>query len=424
MPRVNYLEVIATATPHTPLQWVTDRTMEFLCPNGHNFVTQPSLLLHGRVSCKFCHADKSILIAGQQFSKLLGRKRFSKRVSLTSPYAHSGTMTFFCTRHGTFEATRNTIRTRAFSCRDCQSEHSSKHRVLPHDSYAERVKAFGVEVLDRYVGSATPIRHLCTKHGYVGTAKPERLTQLQKPSVFCCHCKEENRTNARALARATVHTKAAKSYIHSLNTLGYYKLVGGYVNATEYTDHLCIQHGLIFKAQPYCILRGIKSCPKCKQQTFASAAMACFEARGVEIGGKKFQLQGYEDRAIRWIMSNTDLAVDAINCGALESSYIPVISYNYAGRPRNYYPDIFIEELNLVVEVKSPYTLTGVAGCNLAINKAKAEATYGSGFRFALLLMLDSGSRIKLPKHWYTMDNEAIMSLVSNAIKESRSSDE
>ena len=59
---------------------------------------------------------------------------------------------------------------------------------------------------------------------------------------------------------------------------------------------------------------------------------------------------------------------------------MPEIIYKVDDCPHRYYPDIFIPKDNIIIEVKSDYTVK----CNLEINEAKFEATKALGFDFRL----------------------------------------
>jgi len=57
---------------------------------------------------------------------------------------------------------------------------------------------------------------------------------------------------------------------------------------------------------------------------------------------------------------------------------MPKIMYQLNEKEHRYYPDIFIPKDNIIIEVKSTYTIK----CNLEKNKAKFEATRNLGFDF------------------------------------------
>lgn len=63
-----------------------------------------------------------------------------------------------------------------------------------------------------------------------------------------------------------------------------------------------------------------------------------------------------------------------------EVSYMPVILYEFEGKQKRYYPDIFIPKENRIIEVKSEYTLHK----EWDKNQTKFNATKELGFDFKL----------------------------------------
>lgn len=59
---------------------------------------------------------------------------------------------------------------------------------------------------------------------------------------------------------------------------------------------------------------------------------------------------------------------------------MPKIQYLMDGKQHRYYPDIYIPKENIIIEVKSSYTLQK----DWAKNQAKFEATRNLGFDFRL----------------------------------------
>lgn len=88
--------------------------------------------------------------------------------------------------------------------------------------------------------------------------------------------------------------------------------------------------------------------------------------------GRKEYCQGYEPQMIDWLLQNgyneDDLIISDIDK--------PEIWYDFEDKKRRYFPDIFIKSENLIIEVKSQYTVT----LNKDINKAKLKACEELGF--------------------------------------------
>lgn len=90
--------------------------------------------------------------------------------------------------------------------------------------------------------------------------------------------------------------------------------------------------------------------------------------------GRVIKLQGYEPDAVNQLLCTRSEA-------ELDFDNIPSIPYaDTDGHKRVYYPDIFVPKENLIIEVKSWWTLKR----NLGINCCKQEAVTSSGYHFQL----------------------------------------
>lgn len=88
--------------------------------------------------------------------------------------------------------------------------------------------------------------------------------------------------------------------------------------------------------------------------------------------GRVVKLQGYEPAAVLALL-------DTYPENALEFDVIPSISYqDETGASRAYHPDLFIPKDNLIIEVKSWWTLKE----NYEINRLKQAAALAAGYRF------------------------------------------
>jgi hypothetical protein len=88
--------------------------------------------------------------------------------------------------------------------------------------------------------------------------------------------------------------------------------------------------------------------------------------------GRVLRLQGYEPQAVTVLL-------DTYPESALDFDNIPSIPYtDPEGLTRFYHPDIYIPTDNLIIEVKSWWTLRE----NYEINRLKQQAVLAAGFRF------------------------------------------
>ena len=124
------------------------------------------------------------------------------------------------------------------------------------------------------------------------------------------------------------------------------------------------------------------------------------------LGGRELWVQGFEPQALDYLQNYfkvEDILTEYEN-------KVPVIRYKYSGKHRDYIPDIFIRNHNIIVEVKSTHTLglfhKKKRGWSMTC--AKALACKERGYKFALLLMEANGNRLKLPKNWPKMKKEDV----------------
>lgn len=180
------------------------------------------------------------------------------------------------------------------------------------------------------------------------------------------------------------------------------RLIGKYVNKTTRTEFRCALDGYEWKTTPDSVLsgHGCKACDVRKPRVSGPP-----KAKTYKLGRECISVQGYEPQALDLLRKR--YAVDQLRVG----KDVPIISYKEHGRSRRYYPDIFIPDEKRIVEVKSSYTLCQNAEA-LARIKRKRAATIRAGFRFNLMVMTQSGRRIKLPENWYRMTIHALQKLL------------
>lgn len=128
--------------------------------------------------------------------------------------------------------------------------------------------------------------------------------------------------------------------------------------------------------------------------------------------GRRLLLQGYEKHALEYLVAQGFDPADILT--ECEFGDTLRIRYKYTGRWRTYMPDIFIRKHNIIVEVKSKSTmgLLNRKRRGWSMNQAKALACHERGFRFCVLLMTDSGRRIRLPKNWPRMKKDECLRIM------------
>ncbi len=89
-------------------------------------------------------------------------------------------------------------------------------------------------------------------------------------------------------------------------------------------------------------------------------------------------VQGYEDKVLEELESQGY----SFNDIKTASQDMPKIIYNVDGKERRYFPDIYIPSENMIIEVKSSYTIN----CDVTVNEAKWTATKALGYNFKVII--------------------------------------
>lgn len=101
--------------------------------------------------------------------------------------------------------------------------------------------------------------------------------------------------------------------------------------------------------------------------------------------GRKEKIQGYENFALNFLLK-TCSEDDIITNRKL----IPKFSYDFEGKIRKYYPDIFVKSKNLVIETKSSWTST----LHPIIDELKKQSVLDAGFNFKKFIFNNKGELI------------------------------
>lgn len=108
--------------------------------------------------------------------------------------------------------------------------------------------------------------------------------------------------------------------------------------------------------------------------------------------GNIVSVQGYERFAIPYLLKEFDE-----NDILIGKRFMPKIEYN--GNKR-YFPDFYIKDRNIVIEVKSQYTLT----CDFTKNCSKFHATLSNGIELILLIFNKYGEVLQR-HHWRKIED-------------------
>lgn len=120
------------------------------------------------------------------------------------------------------------------------------------------------------------------------------------------------------------------------------------------------------------------------------------------LGDRKVLVQGYEGLALDYIRAD---GLHATRIKVSADGTIPTIEYRNTGtgRTSRYFPDIYVPEGNLLVEVKSTYTLFQSREVfNNVVEKARACKALGFNFQLMLVKNGPKGISVPIVPNWWT----------------------
>jgi hypothetical protein len=132
--------------------------------------------------------------------------------------------------------------------------------------------------------------------------------------------------------------------------------------------------------------------PMQNQSFFDKAMKSGFRYRSYTIRDTTFDnIQGYEPQCIEYLVEKNGINPKDICAGSRQPTKIPTIKYTIDEKSHCYFPDIFIPKLNLLIEVKSEYTL----GRRRKINFLKQQEARKAGYNHQIILFNNRGKYIK-----------------------------
>jgi hypothetical protein len=171
-----------------------------------------------------------------------------------------------------------------------------------------------------------------------------------------------------------------------------------YAGANKPIKHQCNVCGYVWKTNP--LNMKLYGCPACswdRKKEWNGTR------KKITIGGRKFVVQGYEPYALKYIFNKVKVFEKLF---VTVSEGKPTLRYKYKGKYRVYIPDFIYKDI--LVEVKSLYTL----GINnkewFEKNKRKAKAAIKAGYRYKLLVFTRKGRVLKMPSNWYNLSHRKV----------------
>jgi hypothetical protein len=103
----------------------------------------------------------------------------------------------------------------------------------------------------------------------------------------------------------------------------------------------------------------------------------------VKLGKRKVKVCGFEKDALTYMLQ----FFKAKDIRITSDTDCPIISYDFEGKPKRYFPDLFLPKRNEIVEVKSIWTmgLKSDTPTSWRMLQAKRRACLDQGYRFKVL---------------------------------------
>jgi transposase len=112
-----------------------------------------------------------------------------------------------------------------------------------------------------------------------------------------------------------------------------------------------------------------------------------YKFKAEDIHGRRFShLQGYEPQGIVYLIEQMGISVNSIESGRK----VPKIYYKFGNKNKIYYPDMYVADKNLLVEIKCDYTYNN----QLDLNTSKREASIKSGYDHITIIFDNLGKRV------------------------------
>lgn len=110
-----------------------------------------------------------------------------------------------------------------------------------------------------------------------------------------------------------------------------------------------------------------------------------FKYKELVYEGRKFEkLQGYEPQSIVYMVEDMGIDLDLI------TNNPPIVDYSMMNKKKKYYPDLWIEQDNILVEVKCEYTYEA----DLEKNIEKQQASLRQGYNHMTIIFDNTGKNV------------------------------
>lgn len=188
----------------------------------------------------------------------------------------------------------------------------------------------------------------------------------KKYSMDCCVVVRLLQENGIHVRTSEEHNKEFKSVTTRLAMNTIIERYGGWQATHEIQKAKCLAaHGVEYSMQ--------------LKEVFDKQQHSAKRVKTAIVDGVEVQYQGYELKGL-YILLDRGYKIEDIKIG---KSNVQCIDYEFGGKKRKYFPDIYIPKENYLIEVKSVYTFNIAKEQNLA----KQKACVAAGYKFDFMVL-------------------------------------
>lgn len=293
------------------------------------------------------------------------------KLRVVGRYVHSHTkVAYECLVHGRFKALPFQI-TQGSGCPKCYFD-SRRTTLAEHQAQVDQHRHGSIRVV-ALINMMTRAKYSCVIHGPF-----EAWPSNMKYGGGCGKCRNEATSKRTRKTHETYAQEIAPRGIEAFDR---------YQTAHTPIRHVC-RYGHLWITKPF-VVSGGHGCPYCDSSSY--------KRRPIVVGDRIVLIQGAEDRATALLLEE---GVAPEDLAFTKHEGRPTIRYRFRGRSHGYIPDIYQKSKNLVIEVKSGWTLGLEDPATFRKNCAKAAATVAAGFSFRLMI-IHRKQLIELDARWY-----------------------
>ncbi|AVR53016.1 Vsr/MutH/archaeal HJR family nuclease [Marseillevirus Shanghai 1] len=329
----------------------------------------------------------------------------SKGCTMTGEYVNNSTKveyTCHCGTEGNFVALKTAQKDNWGGCRECEPKRTKKKNLEKFGCEVpmrnEEVKKKMEETLLKNYGVKNPLKSeevrekkkktMVEKYGVEHSAQNKEImektkeTCMEKYGVVTCVNLPENMKKGKerlfekygkggAFSDPIVQQKRAKKMMEKYGTTHALQAE----ECRQKSRETCLKNwGVEYSSQhPKVREKAMKSSYSFRDYSFPS--------------GRKIKIQGYENFGIDVLFSEGIREEDIFGCYEKDLSF----PYFHKGKNSVYFPDLFVASRNLIVEVKSTWTLRGVKQDEEEKTAKKLEACRKAGYKTRLLVLGSKG---------------------------------